>query len=210
MKVTVLGANGQTGQEIVSALLRRNHTVVAAVRRPETVTPTENLTVAKVDIGDQNSLTAAITGSDAVVSALGTGSLKQARAKTDLYSTAVRALRTAMRATGVKRLIVLSSGGVDEEDAAPWFYNALIRRYLMNTYVDMARMETILEESEDLDWTSVRLTYLVEGESKEFLVEDRQLGRGNFKITFRDAGEFVAKEAEEGKWIKKMPVLGYP
>lgn len=210
MKVVLFGANGDTGKEIMKALLARGHTVVAAVRRPETIEAKDGITIAKIDLNDTRSVTSAISGGDVVISALGSGALTQARQKTDLYSTATRTLRNAMREVGVKRIIVLSSGGVEEEAEAPWFYNNIIRRYIMNTYIDMAKMETILEESDDLEWTSVRITYLLKGPSKPYLAEDRTLGRGSFKIHYVDVAGFVAKEVDERKWLGKMPVLGYP
>lgn len=210
MHVTVFGANGQTGYEIVKQLLQRRYTVTAAVRRPSSVQPLDGLSVCKIDLSDMSTVLSAVEGSDAVVSALGTGGLRSARNKTSLYSDSVRAIRTAMRQLGVKRLIVLSSSGVDEEENTPWFYNAVIRRYLMNTYIDMARMETILSESEDLDWTSVRLSYLIECESKPYKAYDTSIDRGTFKIGFRDAADFVANEVAERKWVRKMPAIAYP
>ncbi|CAN8062069.1 unnamed protein product [Agarophyton chilense] len=210
MHVTVFGANGQTGSKIVEQLVQRGHTVTAAVRRPETVESREHVTVCKIDFDDQQSILAALKGSDAVISAVGTGALRSARKRTSLYSNAVQALRTAMRQLGMKRIIVLSSSGVDEEDNAPAFYNCIIRRYLMNTYIDMARMETILSESDDLEWTSVRLSYLVDCKSQTYIVKDKSLDEGNFKIGFKDAADFVAKEVLEGKWVRKMPALAYP
>ncbi|KAI0561414.1 glycerol-3-phosphate dehydrogenase [Gracilaria domingensis] len=210
MHITVFGANGQTGSEIVDQLVQNGHTVTAAVRRPSTVQPTEGVKVRKIDLSDQPSILAALKGSDAVISALGTGALRSARKRTSLYSDAVRAVRGAMRQLGMKRIIVLSSSGVDEEDKAPAFYNSIIRRYLMNTYIDMARMETILSESDDLEWTSVRLSYLVDCERKPYIVRDKMLNEGNFKIGFKDAADFVANEVVEDRWVRKMPALAYP
>lgn len=209
MQITVFGANGDTGSEIVKFLIESGHRVVCAVRRPETITTGPNKLVAKIDLTDHASLLCAMRGSSAVISALGTGGIKKARQPTTLYSDATRAIRAAMRELGLKRIVVLSSSGVDEEDAAPWFYNALLRRYIMNSYIDMARMETILEESPDLDWTVVRLTYLVKHDSKPFLAQDGELDKGNFKIGYVDAGKFVAKEVVANEWVHKHPVLGY-
>lgn len=210
MKVTVFGANGDTGQEIVTAFLTRGCTVVCAVRRPEAIEPKEGVTVVKIDLTDPSTVKAAVSNCDVVISALGSGGLKQERQTTELYSQATCAIRTAMRECSVKRIIVLSSGGVEEEDKAPWFYNNIIRRYIMNTYLDMTRMETILEESDDLEWTAVRITYLLKGPSKPYLVENRTLGKGSFKIHYVDVADFVAKEVDERNWIRKMPVIGYP
>lgn len=128
-----------------------------------------------------------------------------------LYSDFARTVRSAMRNQGLKRLIVCSSGGVEEDDKAPWVYTTLIRRVVMNMYMDMMKMETILEESPDIDWTSVRLTFLRPNseEKRVVLANNRVLGGGCYKISNEDAGKFIAEEAHEGKWIRKYPVLGY-
>lgn len=36
-----------------------------------------------------------------------------------------------MREKGIKRVIVLSSSGVDEDDYMPWIYTSLVRSYVM-------------------------------------------------------------------------------
>jgi putative NADH-flavin reductase len=206
--VAVFGANGATGSEVVKACVARGHDVVAAVRRPEAVSAATR--TAKIDISDHASLVAALSGVDVVVSCLGHGGLKDSAKPTTLYSDSTRALRAAMREAGTSRIFVLSSGGTVQDDAAPWFYTKLLRRYLINNYLDAARMETILEESSDIEWTVVRLTYLVKGDSKELRVRDGRVGGGNFKIHAVDVGKFIADEITNREWISKHPVLGYP
>jgi putative NADH-flavin reductase len=209
MRVVIFGANGSTGQEIVKQALAAGHEVVGAVRRPQTLDHMAGIAVRKIDMSDEASLEMALDGADVVISALGHGSVKAASKFTSLYSDAVRALRKAMRVKGVKRIIVLSSGGTVEDAKAPWFYTKLLRRYLLNTYTDMARMETVLEESDDLEWTSVRLTYLRKGPSKPFIVQDGRIGRGNFQIHFVDAAQFIVEELADRQWLNRHPVLGY-
>lgn len=210
MRIVVFGANGSTGREIVKQGIAAGHQMVGAVRRPETLSDIEGIEVAKIDLSDGAALEAAMAGADVVVSALGHGGLKASSKFTTLYSDSTRAFRQAMRATGVKRILVLSSGGVVEDAAAPGFYTKLLRRYLINTYVDMARMETILEESADLEWTCVRLTFLRKGPTKRFLVKDRQIGEGTFQIHFVDAAKFIVDEISARSWVNAHPVLGYP
>jgi len=209
MRVVIFGANGSTGQEIAKQSIAAGHEVVGAVRRPETLEHVDGIAVRKIDMSDPASLEMALDGADVVISALGHGSVKAASKFTSLYSDAVKAVRKAMRVKGVKRIIVLSSGGTVEDAKAPWFYTKLLRRYLINTYTDMARMETVLEESDDLEWTSVRLTYLRKGPSKPFIVEDGRIGRGNFQIHFVDAARFIVEELKDRQWINRHPVLGY-
>ena len=209
MRIVVIGANGATGQEIVTQALAAGHSVIGAVRRPETLSHIKGVEVAKIDLSNPDTLAAAMQGADAVISALGHGGLGASMKFTTLYSDATRNICNAMRRTGVKRIIVLSSGGTVDNPKAPSFYTKLLRRLLINTYVDMARMETILEETDDLDWTVVRLTYLLKGPSMPFLAEEGMLSRGNFKIHIIDAARFIVSELAARNWIKARPVLGY-
>jgi len=209
MRIVVIGANGTTGQEVVKQALAAGHDVVGAVRRPETLSHIKGVEIAKINLSDVESLASAMSGADAVISTLGHGGVGAAMKFTTLYSDATRTIRAAMGMAGVKRIMVLSSGGTVDNDKAPGFYTKLLRRLLINTYTDMARMETILEESSDLEWTSVRLTYLRKGPSKPFLAEEGRLSKGNFQIHFVDAARFIVNELTERHWINAHPVLGY-
>jgi putative NADH-flavin reductase len=206
-KVVVFGANGSTGGEVVTACQAKGFDIIAAVRRPETLGT--SVKAIKIDITKHETLVEAMRGADVIVSCLGHGGLKASVQPTTLYSDTARAYRSAMREAGVKRIMVLSSAGTVQDDAAPWFYTKLLRRYLINTYLDMARMETILEETPDIEWTVVRLTYLLKGPSKPTIAAEGKIGRGNFKIHFVDAGQFIANEIQERKWINKHPVIAY-
>ncbi len=206
----MFGATGATGIEIVKCLAADGHEVVAAARRPEAVQAPKGVRVVGMDIKDVSTLREAMRGCEVVISAIGTGGLSSARKYTALYTDCTRALRAAMRAEGVSRIIALSSGGVQEDDASPWIYRAIIRRYTMNTYLDMARMEAILEESEGIDFTSVRLVRLLpNGAKKDVVVRDRVLGGGAYGISYADAGRFVADECVQKKWINMYPVPSY-
>mmetsp|Transcript_39235 Transcript_39235/g.95964 ORF Transcript_39235/g.95964 Transcript_39235/m.95964 type:complete len:210 (+) Transcript_39235:41-670(+) len=209
MKVVVFGANGATGREILKSALGAGYEVIAAVRRPETVQDVSGLSrVATISFDDPKSVSNALTGCDAVIVAIGHGGLKASAQPTTLYSDSIRTIRGAMREQGVRRITVLSSGGTVQDPAAPWFYTKLIRRYLINTYLDMARMETILEES-DLEWTAIRLTFLKKGKSMKVIAREGRLGGGRFEIHYQDAAAFIVKDLKNKSWINKHPVLGY-
>lgn len=212
MRVAVFGATGSTGTEIVGQCAARGHQVVAAARRPEAVSAPDGVQVKQISLDDDSSLRSAVAGCDVIVSALGDrGGLSGARRGTNLYSSAARALRKAMREEGVKRLIMLSSAGVQEDEGSSWIFNMLLRRYVMNLYLDMSRMEAILEESvPEIEFTVVRLPFLFGTKSSEFIVGDRALGNGAFRISYVDAARFVVQEIEERKWINGFPVPSYP
>ncbi|MFD8547753.1 NAD(P)-dependent oxidoreductase [Streptomyces sp. NPDC059649] len=158
MKLTVLGASGGVGRQLVTHALADGHEVTAALRSPEKLTERhERLTVVRTDPLDPVSLKTVIDGADAVLSGIG-----QAGRHDPLRpaSTSARAAVEAMTATGVRRLLMVSAGPLNRTGAGQPFlshrvFGPLLWAVLKELYTDLARMETVLRDS-GLDWTAVR------------------------------------------------------
>lgn len=204
LNVVVLGAAGRTGRLIVTEALRHGHRVTAAVRNPAGIQPTPGLRVRRADVRDTDALRAAIHGHDVVVSAIGA----PARKADNLYSDAGRATVSAMRATGVKRLIAITSVGVRHDDPHhSWWYRNLIRPIGADLYADMARMEHIVRDS-DLDWTFVRPTYLQDREpTGTYRATDNSTPKGGWRITRTDVARFIVDELNAHRWSRQAPSL---
>ncbi|MFI9807593.1 NAD(P)-dependent oxidoreductase [Streptomyces sp. NPDC052301] len=156
MKLTVFGATGGVGRELVGQALDAGHEVTAVVRDPARLTVTgAALRVVRADLTDPEELRAAVSGRDAVLSGLGARSRKDAGVATRL----TRCVLQAMEAEGVRRLLVVSAGPVGPEpaDDGPLDRGArrLVSAILKDVYADLRGMEEELARS-GTDWTSVR------------------------------------------------------
>ncbi|MFF4347905.1 NAD(P)-dependent oxidoreductase [Streptomyces sp. NPDC001530] len=156
MKLTVFGATGGIGQEIVRQGLESGHQVTAVVRDPARLTVTgAGLEVFRADLRDPEALRPAVAGRDAVLSGLGARSRKDAGVAARL----TRSVLAAMEAEGVRRLLVVSAGpvGPDPEGAAfvDRAMRGLISGLLKDVYADLKEMEDELARSAT-DWTVVR------------------------------------------------------
>jgi putative NADH-flavin reductase len=98
----------------------------------------------------------ALSGHDAVLSALGTRGL----GTTSLLVDSARAIIEAMRRARVRRLVVLSSSLVEARSG--WVAFLAGRTLLRHTAGDQRAMETLITRSE-LDWTLLRPARLVNG-----------------------------------------------
>lgn len=158
MKLTVLGATGGVGKHLVQHALADGHQVTAAVRDPARL-PIEhpNLAVVRANALDPASVKEAIAGADAVLSGIGAAGrhdpLKPA-------SSSARAAVTAMAATGVRRIVVVSAGPINRAGTGQSFlvrrvFSPLLWALLNEVYTDLEAMEQTLRDS-NLDWTSVR------------------------------------------------------
>jgi putative NADH-flavin reductase len=169
-------------------------------------------TVLEVIEGDESSLEDVkklVHGCDAVLSTLGSndGFWNQTK-QTTYYSTTAATIVKACQEESVKRLIGMTSSGVEHDNDAPLLYRATTRRMHMPTFRDMNKMEDIIEDSK-LEWTLVRPSKLIHDKSKEFRVRDRANPKKGRKISHRDTAKFMVDEAEENKWINQHPALAY-
>lgn len=201
-KIVILGAAGRTGRLIADEALRAGHHVTAAVRNPAELPA--GIRVVRADVRDPASLRDAVDGQDAVISAVG----PPGRKSLNLYSDGARATVTAMRDTGVRRFLGISSVGVRHDDPHfAWWYRALVRPIAADLYADMKRMEDIVRAT-DLDWTFVRPTYLQDREpTGAFRVTDNSTPAGGWRITRTDLARFIVGELERRRFPRAAPSL---
>lgn len=164
MRLTVFGATGGIGQEIVRQAVAAGHEVTAVVRDPARLSvPLSGLTVhtvARVD--DPEALQEAVAGRDAVLSGLGSRGRKAGGVAERL----TRAVLTAMEAEGTRRLLVVSAAPVAPKPADDPLIDRMvlgaIGAILKEVYADLTAMEAALSASAT-DWTSVRPPKLTNG-----------------------------------------------
>ncbi|WP_282689361.1 MULTISPECIES: NAD(P)H-binding protein [unclassified Streptomyces] len=164
MRITVFGASGGVGQEIVGQALAAGHEVTAVVRDPDRLPgPLEGAGPhGVVRLDDEAAVRAAVAGRDAVLSGLGSRGRKANGVAERLTGRIV----SAMEAEGARRLLVVSAVPVGPEPADDPLVDRLMRRaigaVLAELYADLARMEAVLADSAT-DWTAVRPPRLTNG-----------------------------------------------
>jgi uncharacterized protein YbjT (DUF2867 family) len=173
VKLTIIAPTGGVGRQLLAQALDAGHDVTAVARNPAKLPPgvlaTMNARIVTSDLAapDPQVLETAIAGADAVLSALGPHNNSDA----GIAAPGTRAIITAMRAAGVRRIVAISASPVSttpspgrpdppRHDPGDGFFirhlGVRIAKTLFgNVYDDLARMEDIMRES-DLDWTILR------------------------------------------------------
>jgi putative NADH-flavin reductase len=175
MKLTIFGATGGIGSQLLQQAMAAGHHVTAVVRDPTKLGPSRNGTrvlTADLEASEPGVLESAVAGADAVLSGLG----PRPMAKAGVAEHGTRAIVPAMHATGVRRILVVSAapistfpspgrphpprrdpgeGFIMRNVGTPFFQAVLHKRYL-----DLALMEDLLRAS-DLDWTIFRPPRLI-------------------------------------------------
>jgi len=157
MKLTILGATGATGTCLAIQALAAGHDVTAVVRDPARLAVPDRrlLRTVTADVMDPASISPAIAGANAVVSAVG----PRGTGPTTVIQDSVRSIIAAMQETGTRRLLEVSGSIVADEGESPYLRYLLkpvVRRtFLRHVCADMRRGEEEIRES-NLDWTIFR------------------------------------------------------
>jgi putative NADH-flavin reductase len=157
MKLTIFAATGGIGRHLLDQALAAGHDVTAVVRNPRTLPAGVRVVTADLAVASPADLEPAVAGADAVLSGIA--------------SRGTLAIVGAMRATGVRRVVVVSAAPVgtvaspgrphpprhDPGDGPVTRYVAmpLVKAVFRQVYDDLALMEDALGDS-GLDWTVVR------------------------------------------------------
>lgn len=187
MKLTIFGATGGTGRELVEQACAAGHDVTAVVRSPGGLESGPRLTVVTAD-----EITPTIAGRDAVLTAIGV----RDRGPTTIQTDTTRGIITAMRATGVSRLVCVSNSGMHTEgDGLPTrtFVKPILRRVLRHGFADMRRMEELVMASE-LDWTILRPPRLTGGRhTGTYRTEVNRNVRGGIQVSRADLADCMLR-----------------
>jgi putative NADH-flavin reductase len=188
MKLTIFGASGRTGAELVRQALTAGHAVTAVVRAgselPADLAGRVDATVAEVMAPGAG----LVTGRDAVLSAIGPRDL---RAPGGVCADSAAAIVAAMRAGGGGRFVLVSNSamapGPGDDPMTRYLVKPLILRPLLApALADMAAAEQRVRES-GLAWSIVRAGRLTDGRPKHRhrSAVDRNVP-GGFQITRGD------------------------
>lgn len=186
MNVLVLGANGQLGRAIVAKLASEGHRVRAFMRRTDVEVNWPNVELFRGDATDEISIVEASKGQDAVVNAIGSGTIRRNTIESDTTRVTLRALAR----TPIKKYIAMSAGMVVPVSFA--FDNIVRPLFLGNLYREHRLVEDLVRAS-DLDWTIVRPPRLSNRPSRGYLESTVKRPKGRITLSRIDVADFISK-----------------
>jgi putative NADH-flavin reductase len=209
MKLLIFGPTGGTGAQLLTQALDAGHTVTVVARNPDKITISDHARATAItgDVLRPQAWKAAVGGHDAVLSCLGSRDRKH---PTTVYSQGTTNIIEAMRHSGVRRLMCLSSAGLEIPPETPLpqrlVTRLLIQRLYRHGYADMTAMERIVTAS-GIDWTIIRPPMLTNGPltgryraaSNQHLREPKTLSRtdlAHYMLTHIDDHETWQKTVE--------------
>ena len=220
MKLTIVAATGGIGHQLLRQAIAAGHDVTTIVRNPDKL-PRELATqvrtvTANLATTDPAALEPAIAGTDAVLSGLGPRPGKDP----GVASRGTHAIMAAMRATGVRRIVVVSAAPIGtvpspgyptppKHDPGDGFLmrhllSSLTKAALRKRYADLALTEHLLADS-GLDWTVVRPPRLTQGPltGTYRTAYGRNLRRG-LSVSRADVAHLMLRVLDQPETIKQV------
>jgi putative NADH-flavin reductase len=207
MKISIFGAAGRTGLQVVNCARVHGIEVVACVYSDGSNKRFPNdVVVKKGNIMEYDSVLEAIRGSDAVISVLGhrkgSDPLMQTKGMVNLVK--------AMKEIGIKRLLSLTGTGARVRDDKP-----SIMDKVLNFIVGMADPERINDGVEhikvlrksNLDWTVVRVLKLGKNNKEINKYELTDGGPAELLTSRKKAARVLVDLLNNKEYIGKFPII---
>lgn len=206
MKVIVFGGTGSVGRLVVAQAADRGDEVTLFTRSLAAVGQEDpRVRAVAGDVFDASALAPVVAGHEAVIITLGGGRKGGVRAP------GTAAVIEAMRATGVRRLVVQSTIGVgDSREQLNFYWKRLMFGLLLRgAYADHVEQERLTRES-GLDWTIVRPGAFTDGpRTGRYRRGFGPREKTTLKVSRADVADFVVEQLTDDTWLRRAPSLAY-
>ncbi|KAM0342403.1 hypothetical protein ACHAPU_009590 [Fusarium lateritium] len=222
MHFFLLGATGRTGKLVVSELLSQNHTAIALVRNPSSLTAQPGLTIVTGSPLSKDDIRHALRSTPGQLPSAAIMTLNAVRKSENPFAAPLSPPRfladscanacEVLQEAGIHRFVVMSTAGVGDS----WGNLPLLSKAFMGlTNVKYALEDHSLLDEEirqtGMDWTLVRAVRLVFESTNEKDLET--LGSAGRRMTMSDSvsvdsvAKFLIKAAVENLYVKKAVVV---
>ena len=208
--ILLIGASSGIGLETLKLGLKAGHEIRAFSRSADKIKIiNSNLEKIKGDALIEDNINKAITDVDVVIQTLGIPlNIKMLTGPITLFSKATEILLSAMKKTGVKRIISVTGFGAGDSYASISPLQKIGFELIFGrAYHDKSKQEKMIKQS-DRDWVIVRpgvLTNSRVNKNYKVLINPNEWRNGI--ISRRNVAEFLIQQVSEDKFLKKSPVL---
>ncbi|MGG5737499.1 MULTISPECIES: SDR family oxidoreductase [Bacillus cereus group] len=204
-KIAILGANGKVGKFILNHALEKGYQVRILTRNPKnTKISSENIETIIGNARDFSAIKELLQGCKAVINAVG-----QPKNEPYIFSTVTKHILKVMKEYEIKRYILISGGSLNVKGDQKGMVNKvganLFQLFIPKMMRDKYKELEIIQGS-DVDWTIVRLPFVIEGNGIENIKESL-VDMPGMKIQNGDIAPFVIKQINSKTYVGKCPFI---
>ncbi|WP_233277437.1 NAD(P)-dependent oxidoreductase [Paenibacillus durus] len=204
-QIAIIGGTGRAGRYLAKKALESGHSVRMLVRNPEKLTyHDDRIQIIAGDARDVSSIRSLLDGCNVVINAFG-----QPVKALPLYSEITSNVLTVMNEYGIRRYIGVTGGSINVDGdrkslinrVAAKLFEILLRKMIM----DKKKELTLLMKS-DIEWTLVRLPFVVEG-SETGIIKENLTDVPGRTMTNEDIAKFLIDQIDDMKYVRKTPCI---
>lgn len=208
MKVIIFGSTGRVGNQLVLQALVKRYMVTAFLRKADDLPfSSENLVKIEGNVLDEEAVTSAVAGHDAVLVSLGDFKPDE---EVTLMSEGAKNILWAMKQNGIRRIIGVGNSGILQHDEIELRKNQDdFPSYLQHVAEDHLRVFMRFQKSE-LDWTIVCPNNIPDGGATGvYRIRKNYPPKHGIGIRTGDVAHFMLRELEEKKFFHTRVGIAY-
>ncbi len=212
MKVTLFGATGSLGRELLSQSIEAGHDVSVLVRTPSKLRTEvlERIRVVEGDALDPDVVERALAcGTEAVLFAIGI----DRRSPENLCTDVTRHILAAMPRVGTRRLVWCGGGstpvGDDQITFGGRFVEIFTQTFMGLRHRDKLHQLELLGRSLDIEWIGVRPLQMRMGPKRSEYRLGFDAFSGFSRISFADCAHAMLGMLSDDAWLRKAPIIQY-
>ncbi|QJW89628.1 NAD(P)H-binding protein [Spirosoma taeanense] len=203
--IAILGGAGKTGRPLVQEALNAGYRIRLLLRQPETFEQThERLEIIQGDARNPESIQQVLHECTALFSTLG----NPKEENVPILSTVTRHILTAMQERGIRRYVTVTSlydTSTEQQDRKTRQAAEYMQQHFP-LYMADRQLEFQLLSASNLDWTYVRLPYVVEGAATGRVKVDLDYLPGE-QITSADLAHFLVSQLDSRQYVRQAPFV---
>lgn len=202
MRLTVFGATGGTGRQVVDAALATGHEVTVLVRDVQRAGAMDSrVRVEPGDARDPQAVARAVADAEGVISAIGSRAMGRSTLITDCMTTIVAALPA-----GTRLMAVSTVGAGDSGAQMPRAIRMTLGVLLRNAIADHNGQERVIMAS-DLDWTIARCVVLTDGPATGEVHVVTEGRVGGSRVTRADVAQWLVSQLASDTYARRAVSL---
>lgn len=206
MQITVFGANGRVGSLIVQMALQEGHNVTAFVHGNSNLQANKKLQLFQGDIYNSEDVQKALSGSEVIISALGSWGTPNK----DVLTTGMTHIISAMQQHSIKRIISLTGA-----DAIAYGDSVSIAQKVTHTFLGLFAGKILTDgeqhiellQKSNLYWTVVRSPVMNEkGDPTQFMLVAKKPSILS-TIHRQSVARCMVNLIQDTTYLKKLPYI---
>lgn len=201
MTIIVFGASGKLGRKVVELALKRGHSVTAFIRDARKLELHQgNLQITQGDARDQQTVTQALTGQEAVVSTLGSH-------HDDTLTKGVETIINGMKQHSIKRLITTGGAGILQATETQQVRDLPSFPPFLKEISGQHQQAYEIVKDSGLEWTVMCPPSMHEGGRAPYNIQAEYGLAGLGQVAFEQVAEAIVNELEQPHFIGKRVAI---